>query len=72
MFIQSSEADIDDKFVCSVSAHSELAHVVLFVKSVTGEGLIEDSSKLTVFHLCTDYMSFAICTEELQFYLASS
>ena len=73
--IQLCEADIDDTFMCSVSAHGGLAHVVLFVKSVTGEGvatLIEDSSKLTVFHLCTDYMSFAICTEELQFYMTSS
>ena len=35
--------------------------LVLFMKSVTGEGvatLIENSPKLIVFHLCTDYISF--------------
>ena len=58
--IQLSKADIDDTFMYSVSAHGQLVHVVLFVKSVTGEGVAtwidNDSPKF----ICvpTNYISF--------------
>ena len=55
----------------SVSAHSGLVHVVLCVKSVTGEGvatLIANSQKLTVFHVYTGYVPYVGTTFSLKLF----
>jgi len=52
--------DITDKFMSSVSSHGKLVHVVCCVKQVTGEGIatLLANSKMTVFHVHVDYVSF--------------
>ena len=53
--IHSRSVDIPETFMESVSAHSGLVHVVLEVKSVTGDGvsaLVRNSPDLMTCHLC--------------------
>ena len=54
LLIDCSSFDIPDEFMHMVSVHSELVHVLLYVKSVTHEGittLIMNSPKLLTFYV---------------------
>ena len=53
IFLKASRTDLPDTFTSSLSAHGGLEHVVLFVMSVTSEGiatLVRNSPKLMTFH----------------------
>ena len=60
LLIDCSYCDISDKFMQMVSVHGELVHVLLYVKSVTHEGittLIMNSPKLLTFYVVGNTLS---------------
>ena len=53
IYIKSKNTDLSDTFLSTLSAHGGLVHVVLYVRSVTTEGvsvLVKNSPKLMGFH----------------------
>jgi len=60
LLIDSASCDISNEFMHLMSVHSELIHVLLYVKSVTHEGiatLIMNSPKLLTFYTVTNTLS---------------
>jgi len=71
LYIAFCRADLPNTFIHSVSAHGGLVHVVLCVKSVTGESvgmLRANSPNLTLYHVNTDYLPFVGTTFSLELF----
>ena len=67
--IESEYLDLPDDFISSISAHGRLIHVVLYVRSVTSEGitvLVVNSPNLLTFQAFIDDDAFELLDQDLE------